>query len=117
MSLISREELLKNSRAIYNKFSGIADLWVVDSDIIRSAPEIDAESIVHRGWTLLRYTGNMAYYARCACGYQYCCGNARAMNLEEKVHYTNYCPNCGARMDLTEENQEPILIDYYEEYK
>ena len=47
------------------------------------------------GWQIVRYKGNMAYYARCKCQYQYACGQQWPNNEISKFY--RYCPNCGAR--------------------
>lgn len=50
-------------------------------------------------WCLVKYTGNIAIYARCSCGYEYCCSRNKSpadFEQEIKVVY-RYCPMCGAR--------------------
>ena len=53
-------------------------------------------------WRFVKYKGDMAFYARCSCGFQYACykehSKEQRLPLEiapEKLY--NYCPLCGAR--------------------
>lgn len=60
-------------------------------------------------WNVRKYTGDAAYYARCRCGYYYCCGDS--LFRKNYVDWTlyNYCPSCGAHKKWL--NPKPQLID------
>lgn len=68
-------------------------------------------------WIVVKYKDNGAVYARCKCGFEYDCGRSRRMedgtwSLKQypTIMYL-YCPNCGARKKLY--NEEPIKLDKY----
>lgn len=54
-------------------------------------------------WEIRKYKGDIALYARCACGFEYFCShNAKTKNgkfsFEQEIDWLyRYCPNCGAR--------------------
>ena len=48
-----------------------------------------------KNWYIVKYIGDMAYYANCKCGWRYVCGSA-FQNEGIRVIYS-YCPSCGAR--------------------
>lgn len=66
-------------------------------------------------WEVRRYTGDIALYAHCKCGYQYNCSSKKrnkdgSWSLEPvitKIHF--YCPHCGARKKWY--NEKPIKIN------
>lgn len=47
-------------------------------------------------WTVIRYFHDYALYAKCDCGFEYCCGQqdfySGKFMLEKTYHY---CPECG----------------------
>lgn len=50
-------------------------------------------------WKIVKYKGDMAFYARCKCGYEYCCSTFNTSQMKSKISLLhNYCPNCGMRM-------------------
>ena len=66
-------------------------------------------------WIVVKYKDNGAVYARCKCGFEYDCGRSKRMedgtwSLKQypTIMYV-YCPNCGARKKLY--NEEPIKLD------
>ena len=65
--------------------------WVAKEDI-DEMPTIEAEPIRHGHWDII-YTDNIPYAYRCSL-----CGTTRI----DKVYY---CPHCGAKMDLKEEEK------------
>ena len=55
--------------------------------VLEKLPKVDAVEVVHGEWEIVDFAGNM----QCSvCGKIGC-----KLNNE-----SNYCPNCGARMDL-----------------
>lgn len=54
-------------------------------------------------WEIRKYNGDIALYARCLCGFEYCCShNAQTedgkFSFEQEIDWLyHYCPNCGAR--------------------
>ena len=60
------------------------------NDIINEAPAVDAEPVKHGRW---EWRGGIPWCSNCGkmpTGYSY----------DGDVNTTNYCPNCGAKMDL-----------------
>ena len=60
-------------------------------------------------WKVCKYKGDGAFYARCKCGFYYCCGDI--LNRKEYFKWTfyHYCPSCGARKKWY--NTEPIKME------
>ena len=52
-------------------------------------------------WEFVKYTGDLCYYARCRCGFEYACCKQEDFTIPkwepapEKLY--RYCPICGAR--------------------
>ena len=86
MRLIDADALLQ--RAVAHGWS--TPKWV-SNIVIEDAPTIEAEPIKHGRWETTRPDAPMF-------GFYYCseCGRRRTSPQD------NYCPNCGAKMDLTE---------------
>lgn len=95
--LVSREAVLKALRARGRELlklgtsfeSNIASVTALECvNIVKDAPAVDAAPVVHGRWT-----GN--YHSHCSvCD----CFDTNAYI----GRYTNFCPNCGARMDKEE---------------
>lgn len=70
-------------------------------DSIRGAPTVDAVPVVHGRWgqTNDDWYGLTTFQCS-ACGEEYCFEYAEDLSA---LNY-NYCPNCGARMDLEDGN-------------
>ena len=55
-------------------------------------------------WQLVKYNYDVAIYAKCKCGYHYCCstdaieedGSRNPLHQVPTIFYP-YCPVCGAR--------------------
>lgn len=64
-------------------------------------------------WETRRYKGDMAIYAHCKCGFEYCCSsNAGPEQFKQIITYIyHYCPNCGSHKKTY--NEEPILMGDY----
>lgn len=67
--------------------------------IIREQPTVDVVKVVHGEWI-----EDIAYYDENGCP----CIVARCSNCGEAYPTYNYCPNCGAKMDLKGEDDEQI---------
>ena len=59
---------------------------------------------VDRKWDMRKYKGDLALYAHCKCGFEYCCSSNKrnedgSWSLEHEINpykLFHYCPNCGA---------------------
>lgn len=88
--LISRSALLKKKTRMteYDETGLGVHVIVVRADYIANAPAVDAEPVRHGEWR--RYP---------ECGVTRC--SVCDWSIEE-CFSSNYCPNCGARMDKEE---------------
>lgn len=68
-------------------------VWVglVLSELIDNAPTVDAEPVRHGYWVEAKYP----LFTCSECGATY----------QDTGYGYNYCPNCGAKMDLEKENE------------
>ena len=55
-------------------------------------------------WQLVKYKVDLAIYAKCKCGFHYCCSTdsinedgSRNPAKQEPTRFYRYCPVCGAR--------------------
>lgn len=80
---IDAEALEKKALTVYNVHGGELSWKAVPVDDINSAPTVDAESVRHGCW---RSDGTCT---SCDC--------------VAKWPHSEYCPHCGARMDLINE--------------
>lgn len=54
-------------------------------------------------WQIVKYKGDIALYAKCKCGFHYCCSSAirnidGSWSIKQKItKIYPYCPYCGAR--------------------
>jgi hypothetical protein len=73
----------------------------VDTVDIENAPSVDAVEVVHGYWKEWWCEDYITYFHKCSvCGWD-------ALTKEETYHdevLSNYCPNCGAKMDGGNEN-------------
>ncbi len=59
---------------------------------------------IDRHWEIRRYKGDIALYAHCKCGFNYCCSSNKrnedgSWSFEQYINLNkifHYCPNCGA---------------------
>ena len=61
---------------------------------IDNAPTVDAVEVVHASWIEDGYYGNPFVCSHCGCE-----GCYSGDYHNKQYYYTNYCPNCGAKMD------------------
>lgn len=61
---------------------------------VRKQPTIDAEPVRHGRWIELKTYDEDGYYV-----FEYKCSECKYI---EPFGVSNYCPNCGAKMDLEE---------------
>lgn len=95
MRPIDADELLKHAW-----FCDI-DHWsgkVVDEDIINNAPTLDVAPVVHGRWL---ETENGDACSVCGCGLVAHFANA---DIHIQLSHCNYCLNCGAKMDLEDQD-------------
>jgi len=54
-------------------------------------------------WIIIKYPHDIALYARCSCGFEYCASTSKrnkdgSWSFEQEITKRyNYCPNCGIR--------------------
>ena len=108
MSLIDKEKL---EREMYhNAFEIDTDLQKWDSgcwirykmfeNVIEEQPTVDAEPVRHGKFVGTEYDGYADGYP---VYYEWECSQCGCVFEDEEPTY-NYCPNCGAKMDLEKEN-------------
>ena len=90
MRLIDADELLQKRWQV--KDITDKDLYVIGQGFVVNAPTIDAAPVVHAKWELPG-KGISDMFLICT----YC------NKLHVSAYKTNYCPYCGAKMDLEEE--------------
>lgn len=100
MRLISADELTE----LYDGCDGLSVPIAVVRQNIEDAPTIDAEPVRHGHW--IKMTDSDGDYYCCSnCGEElprYSCTfptPTKPFPLMKSVDKTNYCPNCGAKMD------------------
>ena len=87
---IERDELLKFKADVYDEDGHV--LYAVPTGYIVAMPSADVAPVVHGRWVEKeKYTFGIIY--DCSL-----CEN----RILDNGHSWNYCPNCGARMDLEE---------------
>lgn len=73
-------------------------------EIIKAVPEVDAVPVVHGKWTVSEYE-----YLDCSeCGNSYytgCESTSEANYRLKQGFYFKYCPYCGAKMGVEEQNE------------
>ena len=67
-----------------------ADGWNSAIDIIENAPTVDAVEVVHGRWSPVTYGLGVTVT-------RWMCSNCK--KYENSYGRTNYCPNCGAKME------------------
>ena len=93
---IKREEAI---RAILNDYPEQVGYSREDAaDCIRYMPAADVAPVRHGRWVetrITRYNGDKPYTQ-----FAHSCSQCKYLNKKKKGWHTNYCPNCGAKMDL-----------------
>lgn len=69
-----------------NDAQNLSTEWCCVEDIVEAAPTIEAEPVRHGKWVNQDETYTRWYCSECKSG--------------NHAGGTNYCPNCGAKMDL-----------------
>ena len=83
-------KLLTDSMYAYGTFSVE---HMIARQKIKNIPAEDVAPEVHGKWIFNHMTGEKSYYADCSnCNKEYF--------FENYLKEFNYCPNCGAKMDL-----------------
>ena len=95
MRLINADELPVVTECCMDEAGYLAKFKVVHEEDIKKAPTIEAEPVKHGRWERVPSNG-IGGTARCSI-----CGKAIY-----GYHTMNYCPNCGANMDLEEQSNE-----------
>jgi len=92
--MANEKRLIRADDALASEFTieeGGAIGYVVDSEVIRRLPTVDAVEVVHGRWIFKHnpITDPKKYFIRIVCS---------ECNLHTGQK-SNYCPNCGAKMD------------------
>lgn len=96
--LIYKQEAIDAIRASASKYTGFMEMEMYTDDdaveAIKALPSVDAEPVRHGRW-LHEYLSSTSggHYAVIRCS------NCLWQHL---IAETNFCPNCGARMDKEE---------------
>ena len=94
----------------YAENDDIKDGWFGAIDAVMNLPAVDAVEVKHGRWLTKEYLyGDSdsligdAWVERSAeygdCAYCSVCGSYAKLDGSEEYALTNYCPNCGAKMD------------------
>lgn len=94
--LISREALLKNAQRMteYDEAGWGVPVRVVKVEHIENAPAVDAVEVVHGRWKTNWCDNNLIGHE-----YEECSNCGCSMVDTNQFWKSNFCPNCGARMD------------------
>ena len=86
MKLIDADKLMKSLNPKESVWVGL-----VLPELIDNAPTVEAEPVRHGHWVEAKYP----LFTCSECGATY----------QDTGYSYNYCPNCGAKMDLEQENE------------
>ena len=88
---IEREALLATLAMADNPFTTLDNAW----DMVEQAPAADVAPVVHGKWVKAHWRNSVSCANCSICGFEaYHCDFRGA----QKTY--NFCPNCGAKMDL-----------------
>lgn len=96
---ISREELRKHLKECYDNELFDADMRkaTIGIDVyVENMPAADVQPVKHGRWELT----NNPSFRKCSV-----CGAWWSSDITDNC-FTNYCPKCGARMDIIYENDQ-----------
>ena len=95
--LISRQALIEAGRNIHVAVTNLTSAQRIVSvqgglflKAVEDAPTVDAVPVVHGRWEKF--------------GYDFCCSACGVYQCGHYIGMTNYCPNCGAKMDGGDDN-------------
>lgn len=104
---ISREAMLSKCQQIWNDADetteiGVAIINIVDdlANFVENIPSADVQSVKHGQWIIDYVEGTKIYHAHCSE-----CNKEPDRNIGGDYYIdklSDFCPNCGARMDLKE---------------
>jgi hypothetical protein len=86
----NKETLLDFIKKYTPNFGGTTSLQCVERSI-EQAPTVDVVEVVHGRWIEKGYEGIMTYCSECL--------HRAPFNNHQELILSNYCPNCGAKMD------------------
>lgn len=82
-------------------------------DSIDKQPTIDAAPVRHGKWirsdsgeTFCSECNRNIPHVECFDFYPDCCADDEDMGWDVEIERTNYCPNCGSRMDLEDDGND-----------
>ena len=109
MENISMTKYINVNELIYGLFQNVEDAYQRGWNdalkvAVNYAPAADVQEIRHGKWI---YKGNRGRFPACECSV---CGNVENADWAVLGDNVNYCPNCGAKMDL----EEDIPMEYFE---
>ena len=99
--MISRKALLEAAEHNVEFQEGIVDVYILES-ILAGMPAVDAAPAVHGEWIVLDECANEGVYCSVCRKKIYKIDYARSNNPVKMK--SQYCPNCGAKMDGGNDN-------------
>lgn len=99
--LISRKALLEVAEHNVEFQEGIVDVYILES-ILAGMSVVDATTVVHGKWIVLDECANEGVYCSVCRKKVYKIDYARSNNPVKMK--SQYCPNCGAKMDGGNDN-------------
>ena len=92
------EKRLIDANSLENQFLFLRKMWSATeiSAVIDEEPTVDAVEVVHAKWIPLEYDG---YADGNPVWDLWECSECQEEHSGDEDTLTNYCPNCGAKMD------------------
>lgn len=91
--LIDADTLFRQIDSPYTEYPVIIQIRRAIKEMIDDAPTVDAEPVRHGRWKQSKHYPHIIICDECGEPYE----------LSNSMEHWNYCPNCGAKMDLNEE--------------